>query len=306
MNALDQKLRDYNVLNIDIPAILGLDLVGTVVKNGPGNTASFPIGSHVFSQYSNMSCAGLQEYSLIKAPYTALVPPGISDEDAAFPINAFTSTVCLFHPEIGFGFPFPGTPEAATFDYSAQTIVIIGGGTNCGKLGIQMARIAGIGTIITTASLAGGAEAELKAFGATHVISRHAPAAEIEKQVRSIVGDELVHVYDTFHLDDHSLAVSLLSNSKQGTYTSLLPGAPSAAVAAQKKAGYKGFHLTGSSAASPDLAVLFWKLFPLWLQSGEVKPSKYSVIEGLDAEMVNKALDGYKDLATGKRYHVRF
>ncbi|TVY48184.1 Dehydrogenase [Lachnellula occidentalis] len=306
LNALDQKIRDFNILNIPIPAILGLDLVGTVVKNGPGNTASFPVGSHVFSQYSKMSSGGLQEYSLVNAPYTALVPAGISDPDAAFSINAFTSTVCLFHPKIGFGFPFPDTPEAENFDYSAQKIVIIGGGTNCGKLAIQLARIAGIGTIITTASLAGGAEAELKAFGATHVISRHAPDADIEKQVRGIVGDELVQVYDTFHQDDHSLAVSLLSNSKQGTYTTLLPGKPSAAVAAQKKAGYKGFHIHGDSTGSPDLAVLFWKQFPRWLESGEVEASKYRVIEGLDAEKVNAALDGYKDLATGKRYHVRF
>ncbi|TVY52564.1 Dehydrogenase orsE, partial [Lachnellula cervina] len=123
LNPLDQKLRDYNILNIDIPAILGLDLVGTVVKHGPGDTASFPVGSHVFSQYSDMSSGGLQQYSLVKAPYTALVPAGIPDPDAAFSINAFTSAVCLFHPSIGFGFPFPGTPEAATFDYSAQTIV---------------------------------------------------------------------------------------------------------------------------------------------------------------------------------------
>lgn len=304
VNPLDQKLRDYNILNIDIPAILGLDLVGTVVKHGPGDTASFPVGSHVFSQYSDMSSGGLQQYSLVKAPYTALVPAGIPDPDAAFSINAFTSAVCLFHPSIGFGFPFPGTPEAATFDYSAQTIVVIGGGTNCGKLAIQMARLAGIGTIITTASLAG--EAGLKAFGATHVVSRHAPAADIERQVRDVVGDELLHVYDTFHEGDHSLAVSLLSSCKQGTYTNLLPGQPSAATAAKKKAGYRGFHLRGASGASPELAGLFWRRFPVWLGSGEVVPSTYGVIGGLDAEGVNRALDGYKDLATGKRYHVCF
>ena len=137
MNPLDQKLRDFNVLNVALPAILGHDLVGTVVKNGP-NTSSFPVCSHVFSQCSSMTTAGLQEYAIVKAPYTAIVPAGLSDEDAAvFPINAFTSTVSMFHPEKGLAFPFPGTAESKTFDYKSQTLVIIGGGTNCGKLAIQ-------------------------------------------------------------------------------------------------------------------------------------------------------------------------
>ena len=100
--------------------------------------------------------------------------------------------------------------------------------------------------------------------------------------------------------------MSLLSNSKKGAYAHLLPGKPSDAVAAQKKAGFEVKHIMGASAASPDLAILFWKQFPKWIQSGEIKPLKYSIIEGLDAEKVNAALDGYKDLAGGKRYHVRF
>jgi NADPH2:quinone reductase len=39
-------------------------------------------------------------------------------------------------------------------------------------------------------------EAELTSYGATHVIARQAP--DIEAQVREIVGDELVYMYDTF------------------------------------------------------------------------------------------------------------
>jgi NADPH:quinone reductase len=302
VNPVDQKHRDLNVVNIALPAVIGADLVGTVVKNGP-NTSSFPVGSHVLSQSISFSAAGLQEYAIIDARYAAIVPAGISDEDAAvFPINGFTSTLSLFHPEKGLGIPFPGTPESKTFDYKSQKLVIIGGGTNCGKLAIQLARIAGIGTVITTASFCG--EAELKGYGATHVIDRQ--ASNIEEQVRSIVGDDLVYVYDTFHIEDHSLAVSLLSNSKKGSYAHLIYGKPSDAVAAQKKAGYEAKHIMGASAATPDLAILFWKQFPKWLQSGEIKPLKYSIIEGLNAEKVNVALDGYKDLASGKRYHVRF
>lgn len=303
---MDRKRRDFphHRFNLELPIITGLDLVGTVVKHGPSvDISSFPIGSHVFSQAASLASGGLQEYALVDARYAALVPEGISDEDAAlYPINTFTTALSLFHAGKGLGIPFPGSPESKTFDYNSQKLVIIGGGTNCGRFAIQMARIAGIGTIITTASLNGGAE--LREMGATHVISRQ--ASDIEEQVRLIVGDDLVYVYDTFHGDDHSLAVSLLSNSKKGTYVFLIPGKPSDAVVAQKKAGFEAKHIMGASGATPELAVLFWKQLPKWLQSGEIKSAKYGIIEGLDAEKVNAALDGYKDLATGKRYHVRF
>jgi len=305
VNPLDQKLRDFNIpifnIGAHLPAVLANDVVGTVVKNGP-NVSKFPIGSHVFSQSADLFSGGLQEYVLIDARYTALVPEGVSDEDAAvFPINAFTSAVSLFS-SAGLGFPFPGTEESKTYDYKSQKLVIIGGGTNTGKFAIQFARIARVGTIITTASLAG--EAELKAYGATHVIDRK--ASDIEQQVRSIVDDELLYVFDTFHSGDHSLAVSLLSNSRKGTFIHLLEGKPSDAVAAQKKAGWEEKQTMGASPAHPEFADLFWKQFPKWLQSGAIKPLKYNVIEGLDAEKVNKALDGYKDLSKGQRYHVRF
>jgi NADPH2:quinone reductase len=95
---------------------------------------------------------GLQEYTIINGLYTAAVPSSISDDEAAlYPINAVTSAMSLFS-SAGFGWPFPGTPEAASFDYTSQKVVIIGGGTNTGKLAIQFARLAGIGTIIAIAS----------------------------------------------------------------------------------------------------------------------------------------------------------
>ncbi|TVY59634.1 Chloroplast envelope quinone oxidoreductase-like protein [Lachnellula suecica] len=304
MIPLDQKLRDGEVpqLVTKFPFVPGTDIVGLVVKSGP-NSPSFPVGSRIVSQFNRLGEGCLQEYTLVDPRYTALVPDSVSDEDAAvYPVNAFTSFVTLFAAEAGLGLPLPGTKD---FDWEKQTLVIIGGGTNCGKFGIQLAKLAGIGTIITTASLAG--EEELRGYGATHVIDRKLSDEEVEKQVRAIVGDELLHVYDTFHGDDHSLAVSLLSNTKKGRYIHLIPGKPSDAVAARKQAGWEEKQMFGHSNAFPDvLGPLFWKLLPGWLVSGEVKPPQHAIIEGLDAERVNRALDGYRDLATGKRYHVRF
>jgi NADPH2:quinone reductase len=67
--------------------------------------------------------------------------------------------------------PFPGRNENKDFDYAAQTLVIIGGGSNVGRLTVQFAKMVGIGRIIAIASIRG--EEELKKLGATHVIDRY-------------------------------------------------------------------------------------------------------------------------------------
>jgi NADPH2:quinone reductase len=197
--------------------------------------------------------------------------------------------------------PFPGTSESKSFDYPSQKLVVIGGGSNTGKIAIQLAKLAGIGTIITTASISGAEE--LKSYGATHVIARQAP--DIEEQVRAIIGDELLYVYDTFSEGDISLGVSLLSNSKKGTIAHLLTGGANETVTAQKTAGFEAKRVTGFSHAIPEFGHMFWKQFPDWLESGKITPVKYNVIEGLDADKVNAALDKYRDGKGGARYHVR-
>lgn len=298
---LDQKLRDKNAFNISarLPAVISGDLVGTVVK---GSSTSFPIGSHVFSQtlFNLPTGGGLQEYTLINPLYAAVVPSRISDTEAAlYPVNAVTSAMGLFSA-MGLNIPFPGAPESKSFDYASQKLVIIGGGSNTGKLAIQFAKIAGIGTIIATASLSSAEE--LKSYGATHVIARQAP--NIEEQVRAIAGDELLYVYDTFSIGDFSLGVSLLSNSKKGSFAYLLSGTANEDVAARKKVGFEAKKVTGFSHAIPQFGQMFWKQFPSWLETGKVKPLKYKVIEGLDVGKVNAALDEYRDGKGGDRYHI--
>ncbi|TVY25697.1 Dehydrogenase [Lachnellula hyalina] len=301
---LDQKLRDKNMFNIGsrLPAIFSGDLVGTVVSNGA--KAKFPIGAHVFSQtlFDNPRGGGLQEYTIINGEYAAVVPDDVSDEEAAlYPINAVTAAWSLFSSG-GFDMPFPETAEAGAFDYAGQKIAIVGGGSNLGKLATQFAAFAGVGTVIAIAS-PDGAEL-LKSFGATHVISRH--DTNIEEQVRGIVGDELLHVFDTINMGEgHTLGVSLLSDSKKGVFVSALPGKATEAMLAKKKGGIEEKFIRGFSHSFPDVAELFWKEFPTWLAKGSIRPLKFKVIEGLDADKVNHALDEYAAGRSGERYHVR-
>jgi NADPH2:quinone reductase len=284
-----------------LPAVIGGDLVGTVVEKGPN--VAFPIGAHVFSQslFDLPLGGGLQEYTIINGLYTAIVPTTISDEEAAlYPINAVTAAMALFSPP-GFGLPFPGAPESVSFDYASQKVAIIGGGTNTGKLAIQFARLAGIGTIIAVASASSAAL--LKSIGATHVVARQ--DSDVEEQVRSIVGDELLYVYDTFSFGDFSLGVSFLSSTKKGTFIYNTTGQPDEAVLATKAGGVDLRHIQGFSHFVPQFGQMFWKQLPLWIASGQIIPLGYNVIDGLDSVKVNLALDEYKAGKGGIRYHVR-
>ncbi|KAJ5570177.1 Dehydrogenase [Penicillium hispanicum] len=300
---LDQKFRDKGHLGIGsrLPAVISGDIVGEIVKKGPSST--FQIGDHVFSQmvFSLNQAGGLQEYTILNGEYAAVVPAGIPDTEAAlYPINLVTAVMSFFSAA-GFGLPLPETPDATGFDYLSQKVVIIGGGSNIGKLSVQLARFAGFGTIITVAS-ASSAEL-LKSLGATHAIARQ--DVNIEAQVRAIVGDDLLYVYDTFTFGDLSLGASLLSNSKKGIFVYNGTGQIPEAILEKKTAGLEEKRILGFSHFIPEFGRLFWGKISGWLAEGKIKPLAYKTIEGLDADKVNFALDEYAAGRSGERYHIR-
>ncbi|KAJ5889676.1 Dehydrogenase [Penicillium tannophilum] len=300
---LDQKFRDNGHLGIGsrLPAVISGDIVGEVIGGGPSNR--FSPGTHVFSQalLNLPQGGGLQEYTILNGEYAAAVPDGIPDVEAAlYPINIVTAAMSVFS-SAGFGFPLPETDEAVGFDYAAQNVVIIGGGTNTGKLAVQLCQLAGIGTIVVIAGPAN--ENLLKEFGATHFIARQ--DTDVEEQVRGIVGDNLQYVYDTFTFGDLSLGASLLSNSKKGIFAHNGIGQIPDTVLAMKQEGLEDKRILGFSHFIPSFGRSLWEKVPGWLSRGQIKPLTYKIIEGLDVEKVNYALDEYAAGRSGERYHVR-
>jgi NADPH2:quinone reductase len=84
----------------------------------------------------------------------------------------------------------------------------------------------------------------------------------------------------------------------------LVPGKPVDAVASTKKAGFEEKQVFGFSNAIPGFGAMFWKQLQVGWENGELKPLKYGVIEGLDAEKTNAVLDDYRTWS-GQRWHVR-
>ncbi|KAK7952891.1 alcohol dehydrogenase [Apiospora saccharicola] len=303
LNPHDQKGRDFGLFTQGrLPtAVLGNDAVGTVTQLGP-DVHGISVGDRIVTQGlldlngGNSDQLAFQEYAIADVSALAKIPDSVSDDEAAtLPTNIIAPVVGLFHD---LQIPAPWIEDDAqskkTFDYAGSTVLIIGGGTNNGRFAVQLAKLAGIGKIVAV----GGDEAELKGFGATHVLDRHGGHDAVLERIRTIVGDDLVYALDTVNAPaDQHLGVNALSDSRKGLLARLLPTGPidASKVTGAKKAGYEVLNVYGSSQANSELCTPFWERLPGYLSAGDIKPLGYVVKQGLDAGAVNEVLDAYRD-----------
>ena len=278
-----------------------------MVSIGPDST-KFKPGDAVFGQSSLMASydhRGTQEYALLDEHVTFHAPKAISAGAATTLLGNFFPAIVTFFSSQGFGFPLPGSAGFASFDFPSHVLIIIGGGTNVGQLGVQLAHLVGIGAIVVVASPS--STKTLKDLGATHVVDRHNTNEKIKDQVLQICdGRDILAVYDTYN-DEYTLAVSLLSDEKRGKVMTLLPGEKvDESKIGNKTAGYDiQFALGSIHAAYDTLGKWFMETLPDWIESGKIRPTEYKDLSpGLDVDAVNKVLDDYRDGRNPGRYHV--
>ncbi|PNP55514.1 hypothetical protein THARTR1_04344 [Trichoderma harzianum] len=187
---------------------------------------------------------------------------------------------------------YMGTQERTVFRLQEHPLAIVGGGSNCGKFAIQLAKWAGFGTIVAIASKA--RSDLLLELGATHVIDRTLSDKDIEAQVRSIVGDDLLHVCTAVKAPDLTLGASLLSNSKKGILVPLTAGKVDD-TRLNKQAGYdlRRFLCRPHEDDRRELSTIFWKSFPELVEKGVFKPTSFQIVKGLDADKINDIIDEY-------------
>lgn len=309
MNPHDQRTRDVGLFITAMPYVVASDIVGEVITKGAGeHAAKFSIGEHVFGHtfaeggFSNDFNAA-QQYALVDARYVGKVAAsGLSlDEASTIPVILLAAFVALFASS-GLGLPAPFSSEAKTFPYAETTLLVIGGGSNTGRATIELAAMVGIGRIIAVAGSRN--EASLQSIGATNFVDR--AAHDALERIRTITGDKLIYAVDTVNDGpDQELGVAALSNIKKGSLVTLRRphGDLNADKIGAKAAGYERRLVFGVSPIHPEVTMEFWKEIPQWLKDGKVHASKFEVIEGLDADAVNKALDGYRD-GTGVKTNI--
>ncbi|KAG4436064.1 hypothetical protein IFR05_008454 [Cadophora sp. M221] len=290
--------RDFGLfIGQHLPFVLGSNIAGIVSKLGPDVTR-YAVGDHIYGQGDPKAIvpnsSGLQQYAILQLDLSALVPVGFTDDQmATLPINTGTSFSALFHPE-WLDFPPPFSNETKSFDYFKQKLVVLGAGTQCGKLAIQLAKIAGIGTIIAVASI--GREAELRDIGATHVVDRHSGSVVDEVQKAAGGAEEVTHVYDcaswTYELAADLVAtekpsrIAILHHSKT-VQSDLDSRGKRLAVVATVVGSQANFHGEENR--------MYWKSLELWVQEGKIRIPEFRIIEGLDEVRVNETLDSYRD-----------
>lgn len=296
LNPHDQKSRDRGLLIANnLPSVLANDVVGKVVEVG-SDVTRFKPGDRVASQGTGQG-AGLQEIAILDEQFAVKIPDEVSDDEAAtLPINVVTAMIALFDDKFGLSIPAPWTSAASNFDYAGTTILIIGGGSNCGRFGVQVAALAEIGRIVVV----GGDEAELKSYGATNVIDRCGTPEELLERVQAVVGDDLLYVFDTVNPPaEQIVGINALSSTRSGRLAHLVSGGDIDGLhLLPKKAGHDTIRVFGAMQASPELSKAFLASLPRYLSDGKIKPSKFEIIQGLDANLVNEVLDRYRD---GKR-----
>jgi NADPH:quinone reductase-like Zn-dependent oxidoreductase len=306
LNPHDQKSRDTGLFIAEhLPAVLANDVVGKVSAVG-SNVTNFKVGDRVVSHAGIAAAStqnGLQEYAVADTECTVRIPDAFSDDDAAtLPTNIIAPLVGLFD-KTALDLPAPWTEEANSFDFASTSILIIGGGSNCGRFAVQLAKLAGIGKIVVV----GGKEAEMKQFGATDIIDRHAPEEEILKQIRAVVGDGLIYSFDAVNgPEGQIMGLNALSSSMKGKFARLLPRPVDETKVVGKNAGFEIKNVFGSSQLRPEVCKPFWKLVPQYLEEGKIIPLQYVVEKGLDAAKVNEVLDRYRDgkPVTKTHFHI--
>jgi NADPH2:quinone reductase len=225
LNPHDQRARDWGLFIKDsLPAPLGSDYSGVVEAIG-SEVKNFSVGDRVFT-YGNMLAPGhvqngLMQYAVADESYSAKIPDGFTDHDVVtLSVNIIASVIGLFQEGTGLGLPAPWTAEAKSFDYANTVLLIIGGGSNCGRFAVQLAKIAGVGKIVVL----GGKEDELKKFGATDVLDRHGGDEVVQSRIKAAVGDDLIYAFDCVNLPPTIyVGINALSKTRKGTVARLIP-----------------------------------------------------------------------------------
>jgi NADPH:quinone reductase-like Zn-dependent oxidoreductase len=149
----DALIREGNSeLPQKLPLTLGSDIAGTVEAMG-GDVAGFKAGDEVYGVTNDQFIGGYAEYAVASAGKMAKKPAALNFVEAAgAPVVAVTAWQMLF-------------------DYArvipAQTVLIHGGAGNVGSYAVQLARAAGVTTIVTASS---GDADYVKSLGAQKVI----------------------------------------------------------------------------------------------------------------------------------------
>ncbi|KAG9238560.1 chaperonin 10-like protein [Amylocarpus encephaloides] len=195
-------------------SIVGCDFAGTIVSIGGKVTKSFKVGEKVFGcahgcNSSEKYDGVFAEYAAVKGDLAMKVPDSVKLEEAStIGLGSITVGQGLFQKGKGIGLEFPNEGKG-----NNEWVLVYGGSTATGTLGIQFAKQAGY-KVVTTCSPRNN---ELvKSRGADEVVDYHDPQAP--SKIRELTGNKLKYAWDTKGDDDSAKFCGEALSSEAGGY----------------------------------------------------------------------------------------
>ncbi|KAK5716302.1 hypothetical protein LTR17_016491 [Elasticomyces elasticus] len=198
--------------------ISGCDFAGTVVEVGSDVSKSLKPGDRIAAtthgaNFSQPEDGCFAEYALAKADLVVKIPDSLSFEAAAtFPLGVGTVGQGLFQQALKLNLPTEPTKNG-------ESILIYGGSSATGSLGIQYAKLAGY-KVLTTCSPHNNDF--VKSIGADAIYDYRDP--ECGKKINKDTNDELKLAWDCIALDSAAkiCAEALSSDPSGAKYGSIL------------------------------------------------------------------------------------
>lgn len=180
VNPLDLKISKGTAphARMEPPAILGIDLAGTVESVGPGVTA-FKIGNEVFGMTGGVAniAGSLAEFAAVDARLLAMKPFNLTiREAAAIPLAFITA--------------WEGLVDRADVR-EGQRVLVHGGAGGVGQMAVQLAKARGAHVFATVSK---NKRKIAEQLGAT-AVDRDSPLAEYVRECTGDVGFDIV--FDT-------------------------------------------------------------------------------------------------------------
>ncbi|KJR87253.1 protein TOXD [Sporothrix schenckii 1099-18] len=277
--------------------IVGCDYAGVVVAVGDGAAPgkNWKVGDRVYgtghgSNSVNPDGGVFAEYAVVLADFQMRLPDAAGElgfEGAStIALGAITVGQGLFQKALHL--ELPDIQTAANPPARDTPVLIYGGSTATGALGIQFARRAGY-TVITTCSPANFDY--VKSLGASHVVDYH--DADAGKTVRELTNNKLYHAWDTVSVAQSAqiCADALSTDTTQQTpkYGSILTATcPRGDVQSTFTLMYTGLgkafrfgsQTLPANAEDAAFAKMFCVLTEQLVAAGLVKPHTYRVEKG--------------------------
>lgn len=202
--------------------------------------------------------------------------------------------------------PLPDSPSS-----SPTPILIWGGSTATGILGIQFAKLSGF-TVITTCSPHNFEY--LKSLGADVTYDYHTESDALAREIKTLTENKLFYAWDCSPTPDSARVCALaMSDSEKGLYSSLAPvdaekivKPANSLVDTDWTIGYTAFGETFTRGgrvfeAKPEdskFAKMFWELSAKLLAEGKVKVARMAVDQG--GSGLKGIFKGLEDLKQGR------